>query len=108
MNGQSSTLLVVLGALALIGLISAITSGRRATKHAAKGVREVTRMTSNAARTLVTAAVMTLVQWLIVTHTSDTTTVLVTLGVPALFAGASVARLFAVTEVIHSTRGGRR
>jgi hypothetical protein len=107
MNPQ--TMLIALGGLALLGAVSAITSGRRATKRAAKGVREVTRMTSNAARTVVTAAVVTLVQWLIVTHTSDTTTVLVTLGVPALFAGVSVARLFAVTEVIHSTRrGGHR
>jgi hypothetical protein len=106
MNQQ--TMLIALGVLAVFGLITVVTSGRRATKRAAKGVREVTRMTSNAARTVVTAAVVTGVQWLIVTQTSDTTTILVTLGLPALFAGVSVARLFAVTEVIHSTRGGRR
>lgn len=102
------TLLIALGALALLGVVSAFVSGRRATQRAAKGVREVTRMTGNAVRTLVTATVITVVQWLIVTHTHDTTTVLVTLAVPALFAGVSVARLFAVTEVIHSARGGRR
>jgi hypothetical protein len=102
-------LLMALGGLALLGVVLAIVSGRRATKRAAKGVREVTRMTSNAARTVVTAGVVTLIQWAIVTNTSDTTTVLITLGFPALFAGVSVARLFAVTEVIHSSRrGGHR
>ncbi|GAB3910971.1 hypothetical protein GCM10029964_115810 [Kibdelosporangium lantanae] len=106
MNQQ--TLLLMLGGLALLGVVSAVVSGRRATKRAARGVREVTRMTGNAVRTLVTAAVVTVVQWLIVTHTSDTTTVLVTLAFPALFAGLSVARLFAVTQVIYSTKGGRR
>jgi uncharacterized membrane protein (DUF4010 family) len=106
---SQQTMLIALGGLALLGIVSMIVSGRRATKRAAKGVREVARMTSNAARTVVTAAVITLVQWLIVTHTVDATTVLIALGLPALFAGVSVARLFAVTEVIHSTRrGGRR
>lgn len=101
-------MVIVVGGLAVLGVVSAVLSGRRATKRAAKGVREVTRMTSNAARAVVTGVVVTLVQWLIVTHTSDTTTILVTLGIPALFAGVSVARLFAVTEVIHSTRGRHR
>jgi uncharacterized membrane protein len=101
-------MLIALGALAVVGLVSSVMSGRRATKRAAKGVREATRMTSNAMRTLVTMAVITLIQWAIVSNTSDTTTVLIALAVPALFAGASVARLFAVTEVVRSTRRGGR
>ncbi|MFD1046819.1 hypothetical protein ACFQ1S_15305 [Kibdelosporangium lantanae] len=50
---DQQTLLLVLGGLALLGVVSAVVSGRRATKRAAKGVREVTRMTGNAVRTLV-------------------------------------------------------
>jgi hypothetical protein len=99
---------IVLGVFALVGVLAAFTSGRRAAKRATKGMREVTRMTGMAFRTLVTTAVITAVQWAIVTNTTDTTTVVLTLAVPALFAGASVARLLAVTEVVHSARRGHR
>lgn len=99
---------IALGVLALVGMLAAFTSGRRAAKQAARGMREVTRMTGMAFRTLVTTAVITAVQWVIVTNTTDTTTVVITLAVPALFAGVSVARLLAVTEVVHSTRRGHR
>jgi uncharacterized membrane protein (DUF441 family) len=100
---------IALGVLALVGMLAAFTSGRRTAKQAVKGMREVTRMTSMAFRTVVTTVLITGVQWAIVTHTTNTTTVLITLALPALFAGASVARLLAVTEVVHSTRrGGHR
>jgi hypothetical protein len=102
------TPLIVLGLLAVLGALAAFASGRRAAKHAVKGMREVTRMTGMAVRTLVTAAGITVVQWVLVTHAHDTRVILATLALPALFAGASIARLLAVTELVHSTRGGRR
>lgn len=105
-NGQPSTTLVVLGVLAVLGALAAFASGRRAARRAAKGVREVSRMTAMVFRTLVTAAVIVGVQWAIVTHHTDTRVILATLALPALFAGASVARLLAVTEVVHSARRG--
>jgi hypothetical protein len=106
LNGQPQTVLIVLGVLTVLGALAAFASGRRAAKKAAKGVREVTRMTSMAFRTLVTAAVIVGVQWAIVSNATDTRVIVITLAVPALFAGASVARLLAVTEVVHSARRG--
>ncbi|MFL6144339.1 MAG: hypothetical protein ACJ72N_21060 [Labedaea sp.] len=103
---QVPTVLIVLGVLAVVGLLAAFTSGRRAARQAVKGVREVSRMTGMAFRTLVTTAVITGVQWAIVTNAHDTRVIVITLAVPALFAGASVARLLAVTEVVHSARRG--
>jgi hypothetical protein len=41
------------------------------------------------------------VQWAVVFFTSDPRAWGVALGVPALFAGAAIARLFSVTEIIH-------
>jgi hypothetical protein len=32
----------------------------------------------------------------------------VALGVPALFAGSVIARMFSVTEIVHNSRGARR
>jgi hypothetical protein len=70
-------------------------------------MREVTRLTGLLWRTLITALVVTGVQWAIVSHAGDVRAVLVALGVPALFAGATVARLLAHTTFTHSDgRGG--
>jgi hypothetical protein len=103
---QQPIVLVVLGALAVVGLVAAATSGRRAAKRAVKGVREVNRMTAMAFRVLVAAGVITGIQWAIVSNANDIRVIVVTLAVPALLAGASVARMLAVTEVVHSARRG--
>jgi hypothetical protein len=59
--------------------------------------------------TLIAAAVLTGVQWAVVTAVSDRWTVLAVLGVPALFAGRTVARLMAdTTTAFHRSGGGRR
>jgi hypothetical protein len=100
-------MMVALGALAVIGLLAVYGAGRGAARQATQGVREVTRLTANAVRTVTVAAVITGVQWLVVTHTTDPRVLVATLVVPAVFAGASVARLLAVTEVVHRA-GGRR
>jgi hypothetical protein len=50
------------------------------------------------------------VQWAVVSLTTDPRAWGVVLGVPALFAGAAIARMFSVTELVHvpERRGGRR
>lgn len=98
--------LAVFGGLAVVGALAALTSGRRAAKRAAKGVREVNRMTAMAFRTLVAGGVITGIQWLVTTHATDPRVIVPTLAVPAVVAGMSVARALAVTEVVHSARRG--
>jgi hypothetical protein len=102
---MSHTVLYVLAALALVGVFATWRSGRKSALRARKGVREVTRMTGNAARTLLTAAVIVGIQWAVITWWHNTTALLIALIVPALFAGAAVARLLAVTEIVTTARG---
>jgi hypothetical protein len=107
---SQSTLMITLGGLAVLGGLSALTAGRRAARKAAKGVREVNRLTAMAVRTVLFAVVITGVEWLVTRYATDERVILPTLGVPGLVAGFQIARLFAVTEVIYSARrgGGRR
>jgi TRAP-type C4-dicarboxylate transport system permease large subunit len=102
---MSHTVLYVLGALAVVGLFATWRSGRKSARKARKGVREVTRMTGNAIRTLLTAAVIVGIQWAVIAWWHNTTALTIALIVPALFAGAAVARLLAVTEIVTTTRG---
>jgi hypothetical protein len=102
------TALVVLAVLAVVGVVSALTAGRRATKRAARGVREVNRLFAMAVRCVLFAALITGGQWLLVTHTADPWVIVATLAVPALAAGFQLSRLFAITEVVYSTRRGGR
>lgn len=98
--------------LAGLGLVSVWTSGARAGKKTERAVREVTRIGGTAVRTVLTAAVLVGVQWATLSSTGDPVAWAVALGVPALFAGTTVARLLAVTEVIRTlprnARGGGR
>ncbi|MCA1695336.1 MAG: hypothetical protein LC749_11720 [Actinobacteria bacterium] len=67
-------------------------------------------MGGNLGRALGCTAVIVAIQWAVVSLSTDPRAWGVALGVPALFAGATVARMFSVTEILHSTghRGGRR
>jgi hypothetical protein len=67
-------------------------------------------MGGNLARALSSTAVIVGVQWAVVSLTTDPRAWGVALGVPALFAGAAIARMFSVTEILHTTdrKGGRR
>ncbi|GAB3479614.1 hypothetical protein [Amycolatopsis cihanbeyliensis] len=103
-----STVLYVLGGLALLGLFAAWNGGRKSARRARTGVRTVTRMTGNALRTLVTAALIAGVQWAAITWINHPVVTAVVLAVPALLAGAAVARLLAITEIVHTSKGGHR
>jgi protein-S-isoprenylcysteine O-methyltransferase Ste14 len=105
-----SAVLVVVLALAGLGVLTAFRSGARSGHRIARHSQEVTRMGGNLLRALSTSAVIVAVQWAVVFFTSDPRAWGVVLGVPALFAGAAIARLFSITEIIHdpTQKRGRR
>jgi hypothetical protein len=100
-------LLVVLAALAGIGLLVSLASVQSASRKASRGLREVTSATGGLIRTMVAAAVITGIEWAIAANVHDWRVLVAVLGVPALLAGRTVARMFAITEFI-SARGGYR
>jgi uncharacterized oligopeptide transporter (OPT) family protein len=108
---QVDVLLVGLAVAAGLGVIAAFRSGARSAYRVARQTQHVTRMGGNLIRALGTAAVIVGMQWAVVSLTSDPCAWGVALGVPALFAGSVIARLFSVTELLHdptNSRGNRR
>lgn len=107
---QSPAAVVLVGLLVLAGLgaIAAFRSGARGAYRVARQTQEATRMGGNLARALGTATVIVAIQWAVVAFTTDPRAWGVALGVPALFAGSVIARLFSVTEIAHASRGSRR
>lgn len=103
MNQASvAPVLVVVLAVAGLGVLAAFRTGARSAYRVARHTQEVTRMGGNLTRALGTTAVIVAIQWAVVSLTSDPRAWGVALGVPALFAGATIARLFSVTEIIHT------
>jgi uncharacterized oligopeptide transporter (OPT) family protein len=105
---QTQAVLVGLVVLAGLGVLAAFRSGARSAYRVARQTQEVTRMGGNLARALGTTVVIVGMQWAVVTFTTDPRAWGVALGVPALFAGAAIARLFSVTELVHGSKGTRR
>ena len=105
-----SAVLIVVLALAGLGMLVAFRSGARSAYRVARRTQEVTRMGGNLGRALGSTVVIVGVQWAVVSLTTDPRAWGVALGVPALFAGAAIARMFSVTEILHTTdrKGGRR
>jgi len=111
MTGSSiDPVLVVVVALAGLGLLAAFRSGARGAYRVAQHSQEVTRMGGNLGRALGTTTVIVAIQWAVISLTTDPRAWGVALGVPALFAGAAIARMFFVTEIVQTSghRGGRR
>jgi hypothetical protein len=96
-------MLVVVLALAGVGILAAFRSGARSGHRVARYSQEATRRCGNLLRALGIAAFIVAVQWAVVLFTSDARAWGVALGIPALFAGAAIARMFSVTEIIHPT-----
>lgn len=71
-------------------------------------MREITRMTSSLGYTLTAAALIVAIQFLVMSTVEDWRWRLGFLAVPALFAGASVARLLVDHAVVAMRRGGGR
>jgi hypothetical protein len=105
---HGDVVLVVLTALAGLGALVAFRSGARGAYRVARQTQEVTRMGATLARALAVGAVIVAVQWAVVRFTTDPRAWGVVLGVPALFAGSAVARMFTVTELLRDPGSGRR
>lgn len=105
---MNTQVLMVLGGLALVGVFAVWRSGRKFAVKAQKGVREITRMTGNTIRLVMATAIIAFVQWLVIVKIQNTTAMWIALVVPALLAAATIVRLMAITEIVHTTRGGRR
>lgn len=97
----------VLAGLAVLGLLTVWRSGRRSAIRAQKGVRQVTRMTANTVRLLLATTIIAGLQWFVIVKISNTVATWVALIVPAFLAAATIVRLMAITEIVHSTKGGR-
>jgi hypothetical protein len=96
-----TAVLIVVLAVAGLGILAAFRSDARSGHRLARHSQKVTRMGGNLLRALTTAAVIVAVQWAVVRFTSDARAWGAALGIPALFAGAAIARMFSVTEIIH-------
>ena len=107
-QSPGGVVLVGLVVLAGLGVMAAFRSGARGAYKLARQTQEATRMGGNLARALGTAAVIVGIQWAVVVFTSDPRAWGVALGVPALFAGSVIARMFSVTEIMHGSKGTRR
>jgi hypothetical protein len=78
-------------------------------RRTARAAREVTRTGGSVGRAVMLAGLITGVQWAVVTYATSATTVLLTLGIPALFSGFALAQLMPVTTVHNGhKRGGAR
>jgi uncharacterized oligopeptide transporter (OPT) family protein len=88
--------------------MAAFRSGARGAYKVARQTQEVTRMGGLLTRALGTAAVIVGIQWAVVVFTTDPRAWGVALGVPALFAGSVIARLFTVTDIVPTGKGARR
>ena len=99
---SDGVVLITVMALAGLGVLATFRSGARTGHRLARHSQEVTRMGGNLLRALGTAAFIVAVQWAVVWFTSDARAWAVALGIPALFAGAAIARMFSITEIIHA------
>lgn len=91
-------LVIALAAVAVIAIIALWLHARRATKSAAKRLRRATSATGDIVRTIGIAAAILGFEWLIVAFVTEWRVLLVVLGLPALLAGRTLARLFAIAE----------
>lgn len=97
-------------ALAVLIVIVKTSASTRRARAAAEIARVGTSVVSLAGRVVLTAGLIVGVQWVVITHTTDTTLLLVVLGLPALLAAYTLTKALTVTTVRTSSRGwgGRR
>jgi hypothetical protein len=102
---MSGWVLAGLVVLAGLGALVAFRSGARGAYQVTRQTQEITRIGGNLGRALGTTAVIVGIQWAVIACTADPRAWGVALGVPALFAGNAIARMFSVTEILHTPHG---
>ncbi|HEX3785044.1 MAG TPA: hypothetical protein VHX38_35750 [Pseudonocardiaceae bacterium] len=96
MNHES--VLAVVAVLGFIGAIAIWVHTRRVARKAARELRRATGAAGHLARTISIGAGITGFEWLIVSHVTNWQVLVVVLGLPAVLAGRTVARMFAIAE----------
>lgn len=99
-------LLAGIGALVALVMIWRVTA--RAARRAAEAARASVRVVSLAGRVGITAGVMAVIQWVVVTHPGNAVVLWVVLGLPDLLASHSLTRALTVTTLDTPHRRGRR
>ncbi len=100
---------ILAGLGAVLALIVMWRASARTARRAAETVRTGARVLSLTGRVVLTAAVIVLVQWVVITQRDGTGLLLAVLGVPALLASYTLTRALTVTTVdTAGPKGGRR
>ena len=101
--------LITLG-LALIGVgLTMLWSARPRPAHLpGSAIRQGRRWSRPLACTLVSAAMVTGAQWAVMSWSDARVVWAAALGLPALFVGATVARLLAIAQLVRTVRRGPR
>lgn len=109
MSGQITAVVLVLAGLGGVVLVGLGASAGRRVERVSRRVGRMRVAGSSGAHVVAVATVVAAAQWAVLTWVSHPVVVATAFVVPALLAGATVARLFAVAEVIREPRrGGRR
>ncbi|GAA0259108.1 hypothetical protein GCM10010492_70120 [Saccharothrix mutabilis subsp. mutabilis] len=110
MNALSLTPTQLLAGLGVVLVLLIVwRAGARRAKAAANAARTSARLVSLAGRVAVNAALIVIVQWVVITYRPDGWLLLAVLVVPALFASYTLTRALTVTTYEpHRRRGERR
>jgi hypothetical protein len=99
---------IMAGLGVLLVLVFVWRTGARRAKAAAEAARAGARLVSLAGRVLFMAALIVVVQWIVITYSGDSWLTLAVLGLPALFAAYALTRALTVTTSEPRRRGGGR
>jgi hypothetical protein len=114
---MNHSVLVGLIALSCLGGLWLWSAGARAGAAAQRMVQEVSRTAQVVGTALALAGLVTLIQWVVITHTTvwSVTGFALVFGLPALLCGVTVARMVVVTAIVRGglsrvsgRRGGKR
>ncbi|MFD4250013.1 hypothetical protein ACFWQL_09775 [Amycolatopsis thermoflava] len=109
MNVNLTTSQMVVGAAGILLLLMVWRSGARRARKAAERARDGARVVSVAGRVLLMTAGLVGIQWLVFTHSTDTTLRLVALALPDLIAAYVLTRALTVTDLgTRRSRGEQR
>lgn len=100
---------IVAGCGGLVALLWVWRASARRARAAAEAARSGARLVSLAGRVLFNACLITVVQWVVITHGGRGWLLFAVLGVPALFGAYALTRALTITTSdVPRRRGGRR
>jgi hypothetical protein len=108
MNVHLTPTEVLAGIGALVALVTVWRASSRAAHRTAEAARASVRVVSLAGRVAVTAALIAVTQWVVVTHPGNAVVIWVALGLPDLLAAHTLTRALTVTTLDTPRRRGTR